>query len=266
MKSRLLMGLVVALIANGAPLRTVHAQTYTLDADLFATGTDVSNAFPGVTLEAMSLVAVPNAPGPFTVWTPSYAPVYAAAGNFFSASSTANSGWGAFFGPLYPGAYGGGDCFQQCSGPQGGADFQTNLLVNFSTPVDEVNVFQIGNAFNGVALEAFDSSDQEVGYCAATPGNLQGPGNYGCYSVLSPAASSAGQWQVDTSIHADNISKILVGAYNNRGDEVDTIQYKRLLGAPEIDPSSVASGLTLLLGILMVLRGRRPVKLDSAAT
>ena len=37
------------------------------------------------------------------------------------------------------------------------------------------------------------------------------------------------------------------------------------LQAPEIDPTSVASGLTLLLGTLVVLRGRRSVKLDNAA-
>jgi hypothetical protein len=35
--------------------------------------------------------------------------------------------------------------------------------------------------------------------------------------------------------------------------------------APEIDPTSAAGGLTLLLGSLVVLRSRRSVKLDSAA-
>jgi hypothetical protein len=35
--------------------------------------------------------------------------------------------------------------------------------------------------------------------------------------------------------------------------------------APEIDPATAASGLTLLLGTLVVLRSRRAVKLDSAA-
>jgi hypothetical protein len=37
------------------------------------------------------------------------------------------------------------------------------------------------------------------------------------------------------------------------------------VAAPEIDPTSAASGLTLLLGGLMVLRDRRPVKRDSVA-
>jgi|HubBroStandDraft_1064217.scaffolds.fasta_scaffold428090_1 hypothetical protein len=35
--------------------------------------------------------------------------------------------------------------------------------------------------------------------------------------------------------------------------------------APEIEPASAASGLTLLLGALLVLRGRRSVTLNSAA-
>ena len=37
------------------------------------------------------------------------------------------------------------------------------------------------------------------------------------------------------------------------------------LAAPEIDPSSAIAAMTLLLGGLLVLRGRRPMKLDSAA-
>jgi hypothetical protein len=34
------------------------------------------------------------------------------------------------------------------------------------------------------------------------------------------------------------------------------------IAAPEIDPASAASGLTLLLGSLLVLRGRRPLTLN----
>jgi hypothetical protein len=39
----------------------------------------------------------------------------------------------------------------------------------------------------------------------------------------------------------------------------------KALSAPEIDPASAVSGLTLLLGGLVVLRGRRSAKLDNAA-
>jgi hypothetical protein len=248
--------LAAALLASSASLRTAHAQSVTsLDSDRFAPGTNVSNAFQGVTLEAMSLVPDLSAPpSPFTTWMPSYSPVYAAVGDFFSSVSTGSSGWGALFGPLD------GSCFQSCAGPQGN-DFGTNLLLNFSAPVDQINVSQIGNAFNGVALEAFNSFNQEVGYCVAAPGGDPGPGNYGCYSVLSNHAGDS-QWQVTTSLHAPDISKVVIGAFNNGGDQVDTIRY---MAAPEIDPASLASGLTLLLGGLLVLRGRRPARLERAA-
>jgi hypothetical protein len=57
MKSRFLMWLLVALIANGASLRTAHAQfVTTLNPSIFTPGTDVSNAYAGVTLSAMTLV------------------------------------------------------------------------------------------------------------------------------------------------------------------------------------------------------------------
>jgi hypothetical protein len=253
MKSRLLMWLMAALVVNVASLRMAHAQfVTTLDSDLFASGTNVSHAFPGVTLSAMSLVPDLSAPpSPFTTWMPSYAPVYAS-GDFFSSSSTGSSGWGEFSAPLDS------SCFQLCTGPQGN-NFQTNLLVSFAAPVDQVDVSQIGNATNGMALEAFNSSNQEVGYCAAATGNAQGVGHYGCYSVMN---SDPLNYQVSTSIYANDISRIVVGGYNMGGDQIGTIRVAR---APEIDPASAASGFTLLLGGLLVLRGRRPMKLVSIA-
>jgi hypothetical protein len=252
MKRNFLLLLAVALIANGMWLRTAHAQSFTsLDSDLFAPGTNVSNAFQGVTLQSMTLVETQVAP---FMDVASFAPVYATAGNLFSSDPNDASGWGPFFGPFD------GSCLTSCLIQQG-SNFGTNLLVSFSTPVDQVYVSQIGNAFNGVALEAFNSSNQEVGFCGAAPGMDLGPGNYGCYSVLSNHAGD-GQWQVTTSLQAPDISKVIIGGFNNGGDQVNTIRY---MAAPEIDPASVASGITLLLGSLVVMRGRRPMKLDSAA-
>lgn len=241
MKSRLLMWLVVALITSGGSLRTVDAQSATtLDPNSFASGQNISNAFSGVTLFSMSLVPGTVAGNPFTVWTPSYAPVYAV-GDFFSSSSSSAAGWGSNSGL---------SCFQGCLGSQG-SNFGTNLLLDFNRPVTMVSVFQTGNAFNGVDLQAFNSSNQLVGYCGATPGHAQSVGNYGCYSVINGAIQ---QWQVDTSVSASAISKILIGGFNNGGDEISAIRYA---GAPEIDSASAASGLALLLGSLVVLRGRR---------
>jgi hypothetical protein len=252
MKYRVLILLMVMVAASGMSLRSAQAQSFTsLDSDLFAPGTNISTAFSGVTLATMTLVADPNGPpNPFGTWMPSYAPVYAGANNSFSASASSLpsnvGGWGYFFGPLD------GSCFQSCSGPQGD-NFGQNLLVNFNAPVSQVDVSQIGNAENGVAIEAFNSSNQEVSYCAATPGIALGPGNYGCYSVLSAAGNDTA-WQVSTMVSAPNISRVVIGGYNMGGDQVNTIRYA---AAPEIDPSSWVSGLTLLLGGLLVLRGGR---------
>jgi hypothetical protein len=76
-----------------------------------------------------------------------------------------------------------------------------------------------------------------------------------------------------------NISNIDFGSgefvYYTRGPTSDIfgggasgVQYEitsMSLAVPEIDSASAASGLTLLLGGLLVLRGRRPMKLDSTA-
>lgn len=254
MQYRVLTWIVAMLLASTASLQTVHAQAVTsLDSDLFAPGTDVSNAFAGVTLQAMTLQdsGLPM-DGPFTTWIPSYSAVYASAGNFLSASPTENTGWGYFFGPLD--SNGVGDCFQQCTG-MAGNNFLSNLLVSFDTPVSQISISQIGNPFNDAAVEAFNSADQEVGYCVAN-----GPlpvGTYDCGSgsfTIIVGSDNSPAWQISTTISAPDISKVLIGAYNNSGDEVNTIRY---MAAPEIDPNSVASGLTLLLGGLAVLLGAR---------
>ena len=217
-------------------------------------------------MQAMSLTEVsnPQYQGPGFTWVPSYAPVYAVAGNFFSPSPTSN-GWGYLYGGPLGVDFGGGDCFQQCSGDQGIQQFVgQNLLVSFANPVTEVNVSQIGNAYNGVTLEAFNSADQEVGYCAAAPGDAQGPGTYQCGSVPAPqvgqesytvlsSATAPDQWQVQTTISATGISKILIGGYNNGGDQINTIRY----AAPELNPGVAGNALVLLIGALLVLRGTR---------
>jgi hypothetical protein len=153
-------------------------------------------------------------------------------------------------------------CFSQCSPPDRPDGFGTNLLVSFDAPVTSVSVFNIGDIFNGVYMEAFDSSNQAVGFCE-TAFNPQAMGNYGCYSVLNQGGE--GSYETETSVLASSsggISKILIGGYNN-SYSMSSIKYTT--AAPEIDPTSAASGLTLLLGGLLVLCGRRVVKLDSSA-
>jgi len=255
MKGRLLTWLLLALIANG-----VHAQSVTtLNPSAFAPGTDVANAYAGVTLSAMTLV--PDGTDPVTgipLWTPSYAPVYAV-GNFFTSSPTASVSlgttysWGGF---LQPAA---GDCFTVCGG-SAALLYGTDLLASFSSPVSFASALQIGNDANGDFIQAFNSSDQLVGYCIPPIFAQQPVGNYGCYSVVN---SDFENYQENTSVTATNITRILMGGYNNVG-QIGTIEAIRV---PEIGATSAASGLTLLLGGLLVLRGRRPrfMKLDHTA-
>jgi hypothetical protein len=254
MKNRLLMCLAMALIANG-----VHAQVVTsLDPSTFTSGTDVSNAFAGVTLSTMSLVS--DGTDPITgipLWTPSYSAVYAQGSLFAQNISTGpNAGmqtglWGTIFQPSS------GDCFQVCSGASMFLS-GTNLLATFDSPVSLASVLQIDNDANGDFMQAFNSADQLVAYCLPPIFAQQSVGNYGCYSVL---ASDFLNYTEVTSVAAPDISKILMGGYN-QGGELGTI---KAVAAPEIDLPYTASGITLLLGSLWVLRGRRATKLNRHA-
>jgi hypothetical protein len=253
MKSRLLTGLMVALIANGALLRTAHAQVVTtLDPIFFAPGTNISNALPGVTLSAMSLVTEgTNALG-VPLYGPSYAPVYAD-GDFFSPqSSPSTSGATSWGGGFYNFSSVADSCFQTCY-PNVGQNFGTALLISFNKPVDMVDALQIDNPQDGAFIQAFNGSNQLVGYCLPAFGP-QPIGNYGCYSVLSNTCGDTVSCPLLTSISAPDISEVLVGGYN-MADQIRGIQFA--VAAPEIDAASAASGLTLLLGGLLVLRGRR---------
>jgi hypothetical protein len=258
MKSRLLMGLVVAFLGSGA-----HAQSViNLNPGAFASGTDVSNAFAGVTLSTMTMVSAGTDPlTGIPLWKPSYSDVYAK-GNLF-AQYVPNVGlgtddWGTGVFPVS-----GEDCFKACDGSNFISTDLTDvgvsdLLVSFNSPVSFASALQIGNLFNGEFLDAFNSSDQLVAQCLPSFDILP-VGNYGCYSQLN--TQYEGNFQLKTSVTATGITKILLGGVNVTA-EIGAIS---AVSAPEIDPTSVASGLTLLLGGLSVLRGRRPLKLDRTA-
>lgn len=260
MNNRLLMWLVVTLIASGASLRTAQAQSVIdLNPSAFASGTDVSNAFAGVTLSTMTMVSAGTDPlTGIPLWKPSYSAVYAE-GNLFSPNAdTQTAAWGTAVLPVH-----GEDCFKACDG---GNFIDTNLsdgevtdlLVSFNNPVSFANALQIGNVWNGEFIDAFNSSDQLVAQCIPSV-DLLPVGNYGCYSQLNTLYE--GNFQLETSVTATGITKILLGGLNVPA-QIGAIS---AVSAPEIDPTSAASGITLLLGGLLVLCGRRLVKLDSAA-
>jgi hypothetical protein len=266
-RTKVLTWLVVALIANAALLRTVHAQSVIdLDPAAFAPGTNVSTAFTEATLSAMSLVSDGTDPTTgLPLWTPTYAPVYAN-GNFFTDSATPvsvtapsesweNSGvWVANAGEPKS-----GDCFKVCAGGNG---FGNLLLVSFASPVSFASALQTGNRANGDLIEAFNSSDQLVASCIAA-GSTQPPvqpvGNYGCYSVVNNAFFD---YQEETSVSAMDVSKILMGGQSNGGAVGDIFA----VSTPEIDSTSASSGFAVLLGGLVVLRGRRltPCRLSTS--
>jgi hypothetical protein len=266
MKNRPLAWLVMALIANGASLRIANAQSYTiLNPNTYASGTDITNAWSGVTLQSMTLVQTGGA-GLNTQWTAQYSDVYAApafpgpssiSGNVFSSAPAAASnpvtgldGWGPLWDPLGNGFT--GACLQQCTNYANYINtFGTNLLVSFAAPIDQISVLQDGNVNNGVDLMAFNAANQIVGICEASGGSITGV----CYSSSSTPNQAAMNWEVTTSIDAPGITRVLMGGDNSSGDQIQTIQYKAL--APEIDSASAASGLMLLLGGLAILRGRR---------
>ena len=130
MKSRLLMGLVVALLGSGAYAQSV----INLNPGAFAPGTDVSNAFAGATLSTMSLASDGIDPGTgLSLWTPVYAPVYAN-GSFFADSATPALGpWeNSADWAISTGEPTSGDCFKVCAGGNGFGNF---LLVSFASPV-----------------------------------------------------------------------------------------------------------------------------------
>lgn len=220
----------------------------------------MTDAFAGVTLQAMAFETSPT----FS-HTPSYAPVYTAiagTGDFSDTGLTSvftnsTSRWGPNFGAI------GGACFSQCDPTQLPDNTQTNLLISFDAPVTSVSILEFGNIYNGNYMQAYDSSNQPVGFCE-TGFSPQASGNYGCYSVLAGGGNEDVETQTEIlASSSSGISKIIVGGYN-QGDDLSTIKYTSV-SAPEINPTSAASGLTLLLGGLLVLRGRHPMKLDSTS-
>ncbi len=105
-------------------------------------------------------------------------------------------------------------------------------------------------------------------------GGCDGNGAFFCFSGPTPAATVLGansslsynfsvtaaginSWTPDFKINWDGTKK--------NYDLVSLAIPLSSVAAPEIDPTSAASGLTLLVGGLVVLRGRRRVTLQTAA-
>jgi hypothetical protein len=258
--NRLRIALLAALIVNGV----AHAQTVTtLDPSVFASGTNVTGAYAGVTLLSFSLDQVGALPTGEPLFAPSYGSVYSVdggsatpgfGGSVFSSNPSTNDLYGNMLGGIN------GACFTICPASDRDDGFViANLLVEFASPVSAVSILDLTNVNNGVYMEAFNSSNQIVGACITDVGVAQPDGNYGCYSVLNNGFGDSGGYVQETSISSSGgISKILIGGDSNVSN-ISTIKYTSF-AAPEIDPTAAASGIMLLLGGLMVMRGRRAAR------
>jgi hypothetical protein len=252
MKSRFSMCLVMALIANGASLRAAQAQITTIDPNNFASGQVVTA--PGVTLETETFVqtsadsSAPIVSGPVysynvgggctnngygspcsVVGTSLFAPAPTGA---LPLPGNANWGIGGFWGDPSDGeAY---NCSQKCVLNQG-VGGSIVLRLDFAQPTDLVDVLAFFNGGDYTEITAFDSAGNRIGQ------DFDGVG------------SGAGWGYATIATGKDDISTVLIGG-NDSFRAINEISYALV---PEIDPTSAASGLALLLGGLVVLRGRR---------
>ena len=118
------------------------------------------------------------------------------------------------------------------------------LRLDFADPTNFVDALGFFNGGDPTEITAFDSA-----------GNLVGQAFNG--------VGSGGGWGYATITTATpDISTVIIGG-NDSYRGINVINYSTVpTAAPEIDLTSAASGLTLLLGGLLVLRGRRVQRAD----
>jgi hypothetical protein len=236
-----ILGLVAGLVVGSLLAKTAAAQVVTIDPNNYGNGQVITA--PGVTLQTETIVQ--NGASIEAVFSPVYSFNAVGAGcvpvqcppvgtNVFSPSPTGASTPGT---PNYGvGGSWGGEAFDVCT--QNCMYYPldvgtTYLRVNFATPVDFVEALAFYSGGDPTGIEAFDSAGDELG------------------GTFNSQLSSIGWGYATASTPTADISTVLVGGVNSFR-QINQIAY-----APEIDPSSAASGLTLLLGGLFVLRGRR---------
>jgi hypothetical protein len=234
----LVVGLTVGLLlANIAP-----AQVVTIDPNNFGSGQVITA--PGVTLQTETFGTIDT----YQMYAPIFSPVYSydagcssfpcvAVGTNVFAPSPSGAGLGGL--NHVNGGFWGAEasaitCSQNCSldATYSNAEY---LRLTFANPVDFVNTLAYSTGGDPSQIMAFDSS-----------GNLVGGG-------FNDVGSSFGWGNASVTTATDNITTVLIGGVLNY-QGINEISYAR---APEIDPTSAASGVTLLLGSLLVLRGRR---------
>jgi hypothetical protein len=223
--TRSTLTMIAVLLAGPASAQIV------IDASDYRAGTNISNVIPGVTMSYASippgtnavftystLAAIPYTPGPLTIQS----------GTLGSAT------------------------FNTLGGDTGGLDGvgPGGLLLQFANPVDAFSF--VSQDFDGDPTIAtiFDSSGNQI--VTGNTEELDG----GC--MLNPAGfceyhNTGGAIQSSTPI-----SSILIGGLDEEAFILRIDAQPVSVVAPEIDSSSAASALTLLLGSLIVLGSKRP--------
>jgi hypothetical protein len=125
------------------------------------------------------------------------------------------------------------------------------------------SIFSCNECLVRSGSELFISPNFTSGLAITSDANNCGPsGNQSCaeVSVITNHEDSEYFYTVCSSSSASACTVAPDGITTS-----GNVLVAKALSAPEIDPASAVSGLTLLLGGLVVLRGRRPAKLGSAA-
>ncbi len=143
-----------------------------------------------------------------------------------------------------------------------------------------------GVAFNGntyTAQQAYNAAAW-LATQLVLPSNVSNPGNQAAYSfaiwnIFDPGAAATTSATIDSAAIAletkafssydntveSNVSVFTASMSNPNGvNQSQEFLVVNPVSAPEIDPTSAASGLALLLGGIVVLRGRRVVRTDDA--
>jgi hypothetical protein len=257
MNCRTLGFLAFALIAG--PMAALAQSIVTIDPNAFSPGQDVSLATPGVQLQAISIVPNPNPPSPGFTYMPQYSDVYVqteqggtpVGANFFSPTDSAVSSpqtisWGE--------AEAANSCLQniECDGLIASLAQLPILRINFSTPTDYLSALSLVTRDDTAIIYAFNSSGQLLGDCYGLSSNT--PGLTCGETAVSPTATNIGWYADSITTSTPDISYALVGGLGNV-KPIGEIQFAETV--PEIDSTAAASGLTLLFGGLLSLRGRR---------